>query len=1374
MAVVQREFSQPMKYFLTEAAERVANGVRPFLEANLEAIKADPAHGLVLDAPAGAESKKVGCEAGDAALIRNYVFLKTFVAASIAPDMGIPNLGDFKDWSYQEGAKLRQLLANLQRVTRRTVHAKSRKTQILKKLFAIKMGWLSEEDSIAEDASEAENDEEEPEDMALEDGSAEERDEGENSGSDDIRPRNLEADLETSMHRLLSSQSLSRDGQPLDVPRPMEELLEDLEEFAGPEDVPHPSEILGEEELAELELEESVGRDDVKDPLELLLDAEMKQAELGAAPPDFAEGEQDDDIDGSAAEDEVPQPLVTCAAELPAELRELLEDAGTATRDERKDDQERVTPPAASDRRVPSSASDPKWKKPCPARVGKGKGAEDGESKKPAGMGRGGNPNKGSRKAKGKGKGRKGALPSSSDENGQARKGALPSSSDEKGQGREGALPSSSDVKGKGREGALPSSGDVKGKGRDGALPSSNDVSGNGSPAADVESAKGRGREGALPSDVNAAGNGSPVADVQNEVANGMGNGSPDAAQNAKGRGREGALPNDGAPDDAVQNGKGRGREGALPNDGAPDDAAVQNGKGRGRGRALPNDAGNGRGQNAKGRGRQALLDEAAIRRQQLSDQNLQRIRDLAPKHPELQPQVSVDKKHGSTVSWTKHRGISRAWLLATFLAGWYGDVDPIEESDDDNDDDDASWLYGVHAADFVAQRLTYDRDRYSDQDMETTGAKDLASSAAYPQGFGDKVSSMQPSAMNLHRLLAEDAPASLKGSELNVQKELASALQAGKLPRPSTPRAVQAKAKSTLVAASMNATPISHDPASAPASGQVAFVARKHHVGRMDTRSTVPLDSQGSPAPPDLVLADMLELSKDRLGAAIFLDALQLSPGATAFKEWLLSDFIEGPEHILDVSDAERFETLARVYEITKQLVTEAQAKAQSNVQFVTVGHDRVMRSAEQAVAKVTKQAAGKHDEASKQRVRVAEAWLQKEMASLENKKQEHASAATRCATFAAAKIHCFINHLREANLLSSSFVALMETWHELDACHTTASKLKQVDKQLWDTQVEADTLKDNEDMDAFGFADEEADPAPEQTPGSPEPLASQIFVDGDGAQEELILAVHPAADGHQHGHGADLEHQQCPGQQQSADQGADLGHQQSAPETLGHPATAQGADLGHQQSAPEMAGHPNGEGADLGHPQLAPEEADLGHTQSAPEAGHPNGQGADLGHPQSAFQEADLGHTQSVTEATGHPDGQGADLGHRQSAPEEADLGHPQSAPEAAGHPDGQQADLGHQQSACEEADLGRPQSAPEAAGHPDGQQADLGQQQSAPEARHQQSVSQEADLGHQQQQLAPEIGESQQCEQAVNDMVAEQAVGTYIHDSSVLLYS
>ena len=93
---------------------------------------------------------------------------------------------------------------------------------------------------------------------------------------------------------------------------------------------------------------------------------------------------------------------------------------------------------------------------------------------------------------------------------------------------------------------------------------------------------------------------------------------------------------------------------------------------------------------------------------------------------------------------------------------------------------------------------------------------------------------------------------------------------------------------------------------------------------------------------------------------------------------------------------------------------------------------------------------------------------WLQKEIASLDKKKQEHAAAATRSATFAAGKMHCFINHLRQANLLSSSFVSLMETWHEMDACHNTACKLKQVqlDKQFVETQVDvtADTLKDNE----------------------------------------------------------------------------------------------------------------------------------------------------------------------------------------------------------------------------------------------------------------------------------------------------------------------
>ncbi|CAE7238654.1 F5 [Symbiodinium sp. CCMP2456] len=94
---------------------------------------------------------------------------------------------------------------------------------------------------------------------------------------------------------------------------------------------------------------------------------------------------------------------------------------------------------------------------------------------------------------------------------------------------------------------------------------------------------------------------------------------------------------------------------------------------------------------------------------QAVADKNLIVIRSLAGKHPELQPQVGftaksftvwpprgevdnpeinpitvkVDKKKGSTVSWLKHGGASRAWALATFLAGWIGDVDPLESEND-------------------------------------------------------------------------------------------------------------------------------------------------------------------------------------------------------------------------------------------------------------------------------------------------------------------------------------------------------------------------------------------------------------------------------------------------------------------------------------------------------------------------------------------------------------------------------------------------------------------------------------------------------------------------------------------------------------------
>ena len=137
-----------------------------------------------------------------------------------------------------------------------------------------------------------------------------------------------------------------------------------------------------------------------------------------------------------------------------------------------------------------------------------------------------------------------------------------------------------------------------------------------------------------------------------------------------------------------------------------------------------------------------------------------------------------------------------------------------------------------------------------------------------------------------------------------------------------------------------------------------------------MDTRSTVPMESQGSPAAagqPPLLLSELLQLPKHELGAWLFLEGQGvqvLSAGATAFHDWVRSDFLESAEHILDVSDPGRFETLFRVYEITRDLVTEALAKADANVEFQTVAYDKVMSTAQQAVARVVQQAGAEKDD--------------------------------------------------------------------------------------------------------------------------------------------------------------------------------------------------------------------------------------------------------------------------------------------------------------------------------------------------------------------------------------------------------------------------
>ena len=63
-------------------------------------------------------------------------------------------------------------------------------------------------------------------------------------------------------------------------------------------------------------------------------------------------------------------------------------------------------------------------------------------------------------------------------------------------------------------------------------------------------------------------------------------------------------------------------------------------------------------------------------------------------------------------------------------------------------------------------------------------------------------------------------------------------------------------------------------------------------------------MGSQNSPGHvvPELVLADLLELGKDELGAAIFLDSLRLGPGASAFRDFILNDFIDDQaESIID-----------------------------------------------------------------------------------------------------------------------------------------------------------------------------------------------------------------------------------------------------------------------------------------------------------------------------------------------------------------------------------------------------------------------------------------------------------------------------------------
>ncbi|CAE7341081.1 unnamed protein product, partial [Symbiodinium microadriaticum] len=207
-----------------------------------------------------------GTKVCDADFHANYDLLKMFIVRAITPE-GIPSLTDFKvalvhlscthalhpgvrarggkqvvkDWSAEQGGKFRAILAQLARVTRRTLDAKSKRTKVLKNLFAAKMGWTDDNGElldVVEDAPAAaaaaavimmmERQMMKPRVIMLE--------------PQKMKPHVMMQDLERELHRLMSQRDLE-----------MDEAMEDDGSFKGPEDVPRPDEILDEEAMFELE-----------------------------------------------------------------------------------------------------------------------------------------------------------------------------------------------------------------------------------------------------------------------------------------------------------------------------------------------------------------------------------------------------------------------------------------------------------------------------------------------------------------------------------------------------------------------------------------------------------------------------------------------------------------------------------------------------------------------------------------------------------------------------------------------------------------------------------------------------------------------------------------------------------------------------------------------------------------------------------------------------------------------------------------------------------------------------------------------------------------------------------------------------------------
>ncbi|CAE7753564.1 Rrbp1 [Symbiodinium sp. CCMP2592] len=221
-----------------------------------------------------------------------------------------------------------------------------------------------------------------------------------------------------------------------------------------------------------------------------------------------------------------------------------------------------------------------------------------------------------------------------------------------------------------------------------------------------------------------------------------------------------------------------------------------------------------------------------------------------------------------------------------------------------------------------------------------------------------------------------------------------------------------------------------------------------------MDTQSTMPwvgIGSQSSPEPKErqvLLLADLLQLDKDELGQALFFptDKWHLGPGAASFREYILNDLVDDfAEPMVDTADGRNVEALMQVYNITVELVREAKKAAAVQDEFLSKGYASVKSTAEKSVQKVLQAAAAEADKEKAQRKQVmAERWLSREMEALNLRRDTVTVQAAKAASYAAAKVHALIGHLRTTGMLSQVFFESMESWQEMDSTVSLAQHVK------------------------------------------------------------------------------------------------------------------------------------------------------------------------------------------------------------------------------------------------------------------------------------------------------------------------------------------